>query len=141
MEIAVKWFSRESIKGQRDFLAELTIINRLRHKHLVKLLGWCHKNGKLLLVYEYMPNGSLDQHLFVGPNKEALEWNLRHKIVSGVASALHYLHNEYDQRVVHRDLKASNIMLDSEFNARLGILALQERWTMRRPRMLRPREC
>ncbi|KAK4411623.1 putative L-type lectin-domain containing receptor kinase S.5 [Sesamum angolense] len=124
MEIAVKWFSRESIKGQHDFLAELTIINRLRHKHLVKLLGWCHKNGKLLLVYEYMPNGSLDQHLFVGTNKEALEWNLRHKIVSGVASALHYLHNEYDQRVVHRDLKASNIMLDSEFNARLGDFGL-----------------
>ncbi|KAL7131494.1 hypothetical protein ABFS83_12G007200 [Erythranthe nasuta] len=124
MEIAVKWFSRESIKGQHDFLAELTIINRLRHKHLVKLLGWCHKNGKLLLVYEYMPNGSLDQHLFVGPEKEPLEWNLRHKIISGVASALHYLHNEYDQKVVHRDLKASNIMLDSDFNARLGDFGL-----------------
>ncbi|CAA0823303.1 Probable L-type lectin-domain containing receptor kinase S.5 [Striga hermonthica] len=122
LEIAVKWFSRESIKGQDDFLAELTIINRLRHKHLVKLLGWCHRNGKLLLVYEYMPNGSLDKHLFAaGPG---LEWNLRHKIISGVASALHYLHNEYDQRVVHRDLKASNIMLDSNFNARLGDFGL-----------------
>ncbi|KAL0424411.1 UNVERIFIED_CONTAM: putative L-type lectin-domain containing receptor kinase S.5 [Sesamum radiatum] len=124
MEIAVKWFSRESIKGQHDFLAELTIINRLRHKHLVKLLGWCHKNRKLLLVYEYMPNGSLDQHLFIGPDKEPLEWDLRYKIISGVASALHYLHNEYDHRVVHRDLKASNIMLDSEFNARLGDFGL-----------------
>ncbi|KAL0381587.1 UNVERIFIED_CONTAM: putative L-type lectin-domain containing receptor kinase S.5 [Sesamum angustifolium] len=124
MEIAVKWFSRESIKGQHDFLAELTIINRLRHKHLVKLLGWCHKNRKLLLIYEYMPNGSLDQHLFIGPNKEPLEWNLRHKIITGVASALHYLHNDYDHRVVHRDLKASNIMLDSEFNARLGDFGL-----------------
>ncbi|KAI3462021.1 hypothetical protein Pfo_018684 [Paulownia fortunei] len=124
MEIAVKCFSRGSIKGQHDFLAELTIINRLRHKHLVRLLGWCHKNGKLLLVYEYMPNGSLDQHLFVGPNKEPLEWNLRHKIILGVSSALHYLHNEYDQRVVHRDLKASNIMLDSDFNARLGDFGL-----------------
>ncbi|KAG8373505.1 hypothetical protein BUALT_Bualt11G0031200 [Buddleja alternifolia] len=124
IEIAVKCFSRESIKGQDDFLAELTIINRLRHKHLVKLLGWCHKNRKLLLVYEYMPNGSLDKHLFVGPNKDPLEWNLRHKIISGVASALHYLHNEYDQRVVHRDLKASNIMLDSNFNSRLGDFGL-----------------
>ncbi|KAL0395603.1 UNVERIFIED_CONTAM: putative L-type lectin-domain containing receptor kinase S.5 [Sesamum calycinum] len=124
MEIAVKWFSRESIKGQHDFLAELTIINRLRHKHLVKLIGWCHKNRKLLLIYEYMPNGSLDQHLFIGPNKEPLEWNLRHKIITGVASALHYLHNDYEHRVVHRDLKASNIMLDSEFNARLGDFGL-----------------
>ncbi|KAL3651833.1 hypothetical protein CASFOL_004835 [Castilleja foliolosa] len=123
-EIAVKWFSRESMKGQDDFLAELTIINRLRHKHLVKLLGWCHKNGKPLLVYEYMPNGSLDQHLFAGPNVEPLEWSQRYKIISGVASALHYLHDEYDQKVVHRDLKASNIMLDSNFNARLGDFGL-----------------
>ncbi|GFS39433.1 concanavalin A-like lectin protein kinase family protein [Actinidia rufa] len=63
-EVAVKWFSRETIKGQDDFLAELTIINRLRHKHLVPLLGWCHMKGKLLLVYDYMQNGSLDRHLF-----------------------------------------------------------------------------
>lgn len=124
LEIAVKWFLRDNIKGQDDFLAELTIINRLRHKHLVKLLGWCHKNGKLLLVYEYMPKGSLDQHLFVGQDKPPLSWNLRYKIISGVASALHYLHNEYDQRVVHRDLKASNIMLDCNFNARLGDFGL-----------------
>ncbi|MCD7468400.1 hypothetical protein HAX54_006564 [Datura stramonium] len=124
LEIAVKWFSRESIKGQYDFLAELTIINRLRHKHLVKLLGWSHKRGKLLLIYEYMPNGSLDIHLFSGPEKEPLSWCIRHKIVSGVASALHYLHNEYEQKVIHRDIKSNNIMLDSNFNARLGDFGL-----------------
>jgi serine/threonine protein kinase len=112
------------LKGEVDFLAELTIINRLRHKHLVRLLGWCNKNGKLLLVYEYMPNGSLDKHLFQAENESALSWTLRYKIISGVASALHYLHNEYDQKVVHRDLKASNIMLDSNFNARLGDFGL-----------------
>ncbi|KAL8057270.1 hypothetical protein ABFX02_04G173600 [Erythranthe guttata] len=123
-EIAVKCFSRESVQGQDDFLAELTIINRLRHKHLVKLLGWCHKNGKLLLVYEYMPNGSLDKHLFAGPKADPLGWALRCKIISGIASALQYLHNEYEQKVVHRDLKASNIMLDSNFNARLGDFGL-----------------
>nr|XP_016437130.1 PREDICTED: probable L-type lectin-domain containing receptor kinase S.5 [Nicotiana tabacum] len=124
LEIAVKRFSRESIKGQDDFLAELTIINRLRHKHLVKLLGWSHKHGKLLLVYEYMPNGSLDKHLFSGPDKKPLSWQVRYKIVSGVASALHYLHDEFEQKVVHRDLKANNIMLDSNFNARLGDFGL-----------------
>ncbi|XVE78663.1 hypothetical protein DITRI_Ditri13aG0164700 [Diplodiscus trichospermus] len=123
LEIAVKKFSRD-IKGKDDFLAELTIINRLRHKHLVRLLGWCHKNGMLLLVYDYMPNGSLDTHIFCGPEQTTLNWNLRYKIISGVASALHYLHNEYDQKVVHRDLKASNIMLDSNFNARLGDFGL-----------------
>ncbi|KAJ4844906.1 hypothetical protein Tsubulata_002640, partial [Turnera subulata] len=123
--IAVKKFSRDNIKGQDDFLAELTIINRLRHKHLVRLLGWCHKNGMLLLVYDLMPNGSLDKHLFHGEEERSrLEWGLRYKIISGVASALHYLHNEYDQKVVHRDLKASNIMLDAEFNARLGDFGL-----------------
>ncbi|KAK2978614.1 hypothetical protein RJ640_003053, partial [Escallonia rubra] len=124
LEVAVKCFSRESIKGEGDFLAELTIINRLRHRHLVRLLGWCHKNGKLLLVYEYMPNGSLDKHLFAGADDEPLSWMFRFKIISGVASALHYLHNEYDQRVVHRDLKASNIMLEGNFNARLGDFGL-----------------
>ncbi|XP_031110074.1 probable L-type lectin-domain containing receptor kinase S.5 [Ipomoea triloba] len=124
LEIAVKWFSRESIKGQGDFLAELSIINRLRHKHLVKLLGWCHRHGKLLLVYEYMPHGSLDQHLFIGGETDPLSWELRCKIVSGVGYALQYLHNEFEQRVVHRDLKASNIMLDSGFNARLGDFGL-----------------
>lgn len=123
VEVAVKWFSRESLKGEDDFLAELTIINRLRHKHLVRLLGWCHKNGKLLLVYEYMRKGSLDMHLFTVTG-EPLSWTLRRKILAGVASALHYLHYEYDQKVVHRDIKASNIMLDSDFNARLGDFGL-----------------
>lgn len=123
VEVAVKWFSRESLKGEDDFLAELTIINRLRHKHLVRLLGWCHKNGKLLLVYEYMRKGSLDMHLFTVTG-EPLSWTMRRKILAGVASALHYLHYEYDQKVVHRDIKASNIMLDSNFNARLGDFGL-----------------
>ncbi|KAI6700293.1 hypothetical protein NL676_014617 [Syzygium grande] len=114
----------DDLKGKGDFLAELTIINRLRHRHLVPLLGWCHQNGVLLLVYEYMPNGSLDRHIFCGPEAQTLGWNHRYKIVSGVASALHYLHDEYDQKVLHRDLKASNIMLDADFNARLGDFGL-----------------
>ncbi|TQD93312.1 hypothetical protein C1H46_021070 [Malus baccata] len=124
LEVAVKKFSRDNLKGKDDFLAELTIINRLRHKHLVRLLGWCHKNGMLLIVYEYMPNGSLANHLFGETENATLGWSERYKIVAGVASALHYLHNEYDQRVVHRDLKASNIMLDSNFNSRLGDFGL-----------------
>ncbi|XP_047161175.1 probable L-type lectin-domain containing receptor kinase S.5 [Vigna umbellata] len=126
LEVAVKMFSRDKMKSTDDFLSELTIINRLRHKNLVRLLGWCHRNGVLLLVYDYMPNGSLDNHIFreEGSNTTALSWPLRYKIIAGVASALNYLHNEYDQKVVHRDLKASNIMLDSDFNARLGDFGL-----------------
>ncbi|XP_062191061.1 probable L-type lectin-domain containing receptor kinase S.5 [Phragmites australis] len=125
VEVAVKKFSRASTQGQNDFLAELSIINRLRHKHLVRLVGWSHDNGELLLVYEFMPNGSLDQHLFSSaPGRQLLGWELRYNIIKGVASALHYLHDEYDQRVVHRDLKASNIMLDAAFSARLGDFGL-----------------
>ncbi|KAJ4962150.1 hypothetical protein NE237_022089 [Protea cynaroides] len=122
-EVAVKKFSRENLQGIDDFLSELTIINRLRHRHLVRLVGWCNKKNMLLLVYEYMPNGSLDKHLFGGA-EETLNWEHRCKIIAGVASALHYLHDEYDERVVHRDLKASNIMLDTYFNARLGDFGL-----------------
>nr|XP_010932158.1 probable L-type lectin-domain containing receptor kinase S.5 [Elaeis guineensis] len=122
--VAVKKFSRDSSKGQDDFLAELTIINCLRHKHLVPLLGWCHKNGMLLLVYEYMPNGSLDKHLLCGPSRPLLPWDHRYNILTGVASSLHYLHYEYNQMVVHRDIKCSNIMLDSAFDARLGDFGL-----------------
>ncbi|KAJ4966392.1 hypothetical protein NE237_018241 [Protea cynaroides] len=123
IHVAVKKFSRDNLKGIDDFLAELTIINRLRHKHLVPLVGWCHKKSLLLLVYDYMPNGSLDSHLFGGSEK-TLNWECRYKIIAGVASALHYLHDEFDQRVLHRDLKASNIMLDSNFSARLGDFGL-----------------
>ncbi|XP_077210564.1 putative L-type lectin-domain containing receptor kinase S.5 [Tasmannia lanceolata] len=122
MEVAVKKFSRGNIKGKDDFLSELIIINRLRHKNLVRLVGWCHKDEMLLLVYNYLPNGSLDKHLFGGV--EPLNWAHRYKIISGIASALHYLHDEYDQKVVHRDLKASNVMLDSEYNAHLGDFGL-----------------
>ncbi|XP_038987345.1 probable L-type lectin-domain containing receptor kinase S.5 [Phoenix dactylifera] len=125
IEVAVKKFSRENSKGgQDDFIHELSIINRLRHKHLVRLVGWCHKIGVLLLVYDYMPNGSLDQHLFGGDDRPLLSWERRYNIIAGVASALHYLHNEYDQKVVHRDLKASNVMLDAAFHARLGDFGL-----------------
>ncbi|KAG0467297.1 hypothetical protein HPP92_018877 [Vanilla planifolia] len=124
-EIAVKRFSREdNMNSQDDFLKELTIINRLRHKHLVRLLGWCHKRGILLLVYDYMPNGSLDQHLYDGGGRPLLPWNLRVHVLSGLASSLHYLHNEYDECVVHRDIKSSNVMLDASFNARLGDFGL-----------------
>ncbi|KAJ3694693.1 hypothetical protein LUZ60_000070 [Juncus effusus] len=124
MLVAVKKFSRANSKGQDDFLQELSIINRLRHRNLVRLVGWCYKNGGLLLVYDFMPNGSLDQHLFCGPEKPILNWDRRYNIIIDVASALNYLHNEYDQMVVHRDLKASNVMLDQAFNARLGDFGL-----------------
>ncbi|KAK4724233.1 hypothetical protein R3W88_027012 [Solanum pinnatisectum] len=120
--IAVKRVSRESQQGIKEYVSEVRIVSRLRHKHLVQLIGWCHQKRELLLVYEFMPNGSLDHHIFSG--KSHLAWPLRFKIAQGLASALLYLHEEWEQCVVHRDIKSSNIMLDSNFNAKLGDFGL-----------------
>ncbi|KAB2047530.1 hypothetical protein ES319_A13G052300v1 [Gossypium barbadense] len=108
--------------GIKEYASEVKIISRLRHKNLVKLIGWCHEKRELLLVYEFMANGSLDSHLFKG--KSLLNWEVRCKIVQDLASALLYLHEEGDHCVLHRDIKASNIMLDSNFNAKLGDFGL-----------------
>ncbi|KAL3637756.1 hypothetical protein CASFOL_018204 [Castilleja foliolosa] len=122
LPIAVKKFSRGSKQGKKQYITEVKIISMLRHRNLVQLIGWCHDQGEFLLVYEYMPNGSLDYHLF--DKKKILGWNLRYRIVVGLASALLYLHEEWDQCVVHRDIKSSNIMLDSSFNVKLGDFGL-----------------
>nr|AKV93693.1 clade XI lectin receptor kinase [Nicotiana benthamiana] len=110
-------------KACRDFVSEIVSIGRLRHRNLVQLLGWCRRRGDLLLVYDFMPNGSLDSFLFDQP-KMVLTWEQRFKIIKGVASALLYLHEGYEQVVVHRDVKASNVLLDGELNGKLGDFGL-----------------
>jgi serine/threonine protein kinase len=120
--VAVKRVSRGSKQGIKEYAAEVKIISRLRHRNLVQLIGWCHERKELLLVYEFMPHGSLDSHLF--KETSLLTWEVRYKIVQGLASGLLYLHEEWEQCVVHRDIKSSNIMLDSEFNAKLGDFGL-----------------
>ncbi|KAH0720865.1 hypothetical protein KY290_005883 [Solanum tuberosum] len=122
-EIAVKRISHESKQGLREFVSEIASIGRLRHRNLVQLLGWCRRRGDLLLVYEFMPNGSLDNFLF-GEPKMVLKWEQRFKIIKGVASGLLYLHEGYEQVVVHRDIKASNVLLDGELNGKLGDFGL-----------------
>ncbi|KAK2454130.1 L-type lectin-domain containing receptor kinase IX.1 [Trifolium repens] len=118
--IAVKKISATSKQGEREFLAEICTIGRLRHKNLVQLQGWCNEGKNLLLVYDYMQNGSLDR--FIG--KDILDWQTRHKILTGLASALLYLHEECGNPVVHRDVKPNNVMLDSNYNAHLGDFGL-----------------
>uniref|UniRef100_A0A0R0II11 Protein kinase domain-containing protein n=2 Tax=Glycine max TaxID=3847 RepID=A0A0R0II11_SOYBN len=120
--VAIKKVSEGSDQGIKEFASEVRIISRLRHRNLVNLIGWCHAGKKLLLVYEYMSNGSLDIHLF--KKQSILQWAVRYNIARGLASALLYLHEEWEQCVVHRDIKPSNIMLDSEFNAKLGDFGL-----------------
>ncbi|KAA8545683.1 hypothetical protein F0562_020866 [Nyssa sinensis] len=122
MEIAVKKISSSSKQGKKEYISEVKIISHLRHRNLVQLVGWSHERGSFILVYEYMPNGSLDSHLF--GKKTPLTWPLRHRIAHGLASGLLYLHEEWEQCVVHRDIKSSNVMLDSNFNAKLGDFGL-----------------
>ncbi|CAI9783199.1 unnamed protein product [Fraxinus pennsylvanica] len=119
--VAVKRCSHNG-QGKTEFLSELSIIGSLRHRNLVRLQGWCHEKGEILLVYDLMPNGSLDKALF--ESRMILSWPHRRKILLGVASALAYLHQECENQVIHRDIKTSNIMLDEGFNARLGDFGL-----------------
>ncbi|CAL5358205.1 unnamed protein product [Camellia sinensis] len=119
--VAIKRVSRESRQGIKEYASEVKIISRLRHRDLVQLLGWCH-DKELLLVYEFMPNDSLDSLLFGEEN--VLSWTVRYRIAQGLASALLYLHEEWEQCAIHRDVKSSNVMLDSSFNARLGDFGL-----------------
>ncbi|XP_027350184.1 L-type lectin-domain containing receptor kinase IV.1 [Abrus precatorius] len=123
LEVAVKKVSHESRQGMREFVSEIVSIGRLRHRNLVPLLGYCRRKGELLLVYDYMPNGSLDNYLYNQP-KVTLNWSQRFRIIKGVASGLFYLHEEWEQVVIHRDIKASNVLLDAELNGRLGDFGL-----------------
>ncbi|GMI64071.1 L-type lectin receptor kinase IX.1 [Hibiscus trionum] len=122
MEVAVKRISSGSRQGKKEYVTEVKVISQLRHRNLVQLIGWCHDRNQFILVYEFMPNGSLDSHLF--GNKAPLTWSVRYRISLGLASALLYLHEEWEQCVVHRDIKSSNVMLDSSFNVKLGDFGL-----------------
>ncbi|KAG6473174.1 L-type lectin-domain containing receptor kinase IX.1-like [Zingiber officinale] len=123
-DVAIKKVSLESEQGITEYISEVTIISRLRHCNLVELVGWCHRHEReqYLLVYEFMPHGSLDKHLYDAG--ECMPWPRRLHVALGLAAALRYLHHECKPSVVHRDVKPSNVMLDSEFNAKLGDFGL-----------------
>ncbi|KAG2299846.1 hypothetical protein Bca52824_036318 [Brassica carinata] len=128
-EVAVKKVSHEGEEGMKQFVAEIVCMKSLKHRSLVPLLGYCRRKHELILVSEYMPNGSLDGYLF-NHDKPALPWWRRFAILKDISLALNYLHTEADQVVIHRDIKASNVLLDAEFNGRLedfGMSRLYER--------------
>ncbi|XP_019710848.1 probable LRR receptor-like serine/threonine-protein kinase At1g56130 isoform X2 [Elaeis guineensis] len=121
--VAVKQLSAASRQGKRQFMAEIATISAVQHRNLVKLYGCCIEGGKRLLVYEYLENKSLDQALF-GENNLHLDWPTRFEICLGTARGLAYLHEESRVRIVHRDVKASNILLDADLIPKISDFGL-----------------
>ncbi|KHN39200.1 L-type lectin-domain containing receptor kinase S.4 [Glycine soja] len=126
LEVAVKRVAPDSRQGIREFVSEITSMAQLKHRNLVQLHGWCRKKDELLIVYNYVPNGSLDKLLFENEHqkKKLLTWDQRYMIITGVAQGLLYLHEECELQVVHRDVKPSNVLIDEDLQPKLGDFGL-----------------
>ncbi|KAK9681637.1 hypothetical protein RND81_10G016900 [Saponaria officinalis] len=119
-EVAVKRLARSSGQGVQEFKTELLLVAKLQHRNLARLLGFCLAGDEKLLVYEYAPNKSLDNFVFDPVKQGELNWGMRYNIIQGIARGILYLHQDSRLKIIHRDLKASNILLDASMNAKIS---------------------
>ncbi|XVE67655.1 hypothetical protein DITRI_Ditri09bG0005400 [Diplodiscus trichospermus] len=123
--VAVKQLDKTGLQGEKEFLVEVLMLSLLRHPNLVNLIGYCAEGDQRLLVYEYMLQGSLEDHLhYLKPDQKPLDWNTRMNIAAAAAKGLEYLHSEANPPVIYRDLKSSNILLGEGFNPKLSDFGL-----------------